>query len=197
MEAGGESRHREYKGSFVWESLKDATQLQEKVIRGILGFANTPNGGDIVIGVAENTRGAPVLKGLSYEQYSSFSGDDKIMGIVHGFSSSTVNFEVFGGVYQELQFVVIRVQEFSEMPIICKKNGKVWGGSDRRILGESNLYARSVTAPFGTRRVGSKELQDIIQLAVDKQYEGLSRRGYVRANNESDDAYANEVADIL
>ena len=64
VEAGHEIRNIEFKQPFKWSDDK-SIWLRERVIKGILGFSNTKDGGNIVIGVTEECNSFIQLVGLS------------------------------------------------------------------------------------------------------------------------------------
>ena len=64
-------------------------------------------------------------------------------------------------------FVVIQIQEFKELPIICKKNY-------RDILEQGRIYTRTFRKPESSPSLTSSEIREIIDLAIQKQYQKLA-----------------------
>lgn len=169
--AGHENRHIEWKQTFSWND-KNSIWLKEKVIRAMMGFANTPDGGYIIVGIKEGGGKGPRLNGLTAEELSSFVYDT-IKDSVDGFSSSPIIFEIFFSIYKNKKFVIIRVEEFDELPVICKKNSQ-----NRGVLKKGVIYCRSRGGSPKTIPVTETETRELIQRAVDKQQEILRRRGW-------------------
>jgi len=171
IEAAHESRNIEFKPAFSWID-DNSFWLRDKILRTILGLVNTPDGGYIVIGIEEDENKRPVFIGLNENQINSFSYDD-MKGKVDGFSSPNINFDVSMASYQEKKFVVIKVEEFDDMPIICRKDSQ-----SENILKRGVIYCRSRSGPPQTMPVTEVEMRELMEIAVDKQQEKLRRRGY-------------------
>ena len=173
LEAGYETRSIEYKAPFLW-SDNNSRWLKEKVVRAVLGMTNTRTGGQIIIGISEN-QNRIILEGLSDEQLSSFNDYDGIKGYIDGFSYSGTIFDISYGSFENKKFIVFTIQEFYEIPAICKKNG-----SEKNILKKDIIYSRSIKAPYSTIPVTDMELREIIHMAVDKENNNLKERKWIR-----------------
>ena len=171
IEAGHESRNIEFKSPFSWTD-DNSVWLREKVIKTILGLANTPDGGYVIVGIEEDEHRRPVFSGLDEDQINSFSYDG-VKGNVDGFSSTNPNFDISLATYQNKKFIVLKVEEFDDIPIICKNNSRT-----EQLLKKGVVYCRSRSGPPQTVPVTETEMREIIQKAVDKQQELLKRRGY-------------------
>ncbi len=115
---GREERNLEYKGPINWND----TQIKAKITKTILAMSNLRDGGVIVIGVEQNGEiFTPV--GLDSESISSFKQDD-ISVHVNNYADPFVEIKVSHQNYNEREFVVIQINEFSELPIICKRDGE-------------------------------------------------------------------------
>lgn len=89
-----------------------------KVMRAILGMANTPDGGFVVVGVDDQTL-EPL--GLSEAQVQTWTYDD-IQSSVSNYADPYVDLEVTRVSLDGRELVAIRVQEFVEMPVLCKRD---------------------------------------------------------------------------
>jgi predicted HTH transcriptional regulator len=112
IEGGNETPRIEYKGPCEWNVNTFA--------KDILAIANIEDGGRIIIGVAE--------KGVSYErvglteQLVATFNYDTMRDQFASFASPHVKFSVASPQDKNgLQFVVITVNEFDEIPVICIK----------------------------------------------------------------------------
>ena len=172
VEAGNETPNREFKSPFSWKN-RQTWRLKEKVIKTILSFANTKDGGDILIGVKDDANAPDRFCGLSSTQLNSFSDYDSLKGIIDGFASPTVRFDVVEGHILAKKFVVIHVSEFDDIPVICRKDG----GDRGAILRKGDIYARSKSGQPSTVKVTDLELREIIEMAVTKYVNKLGKIG--------------------
>ncbi len=193
IEIGYELRRIEFKAPFAWDNEELSLWLREKVIRGILGLANTKDGGDIIIGIEEKDDKAIELVELTEKQIKSFNYD-LIKNIVDSYASPSVEFDIVEGKHSVKRFLTIRVREFDDIPIICRKNGQHKG----KILEQGNIYCRSRSGSPATITVTEKELREILELAVDKNMQGLKKRGYIRENRDDvKNAFSKQIQDIV
>lgn len=115
LEGGIETPHIDYKGPCVWDINTFA--------KDILAMANIEGGGRIIIGVAE--------KGVEYErvdltetQIATFNYDN-MRDQFASYASPNVKFSVaFPQDKNGLHFVLITIDEFDEIPVICIKTNE-------------------------------------------------------------------------
>jgi len=111
LEGGIETPHLDYKGPCVW----DITFAKD-----ILAMANIEGGGRIIIGVAEKGVGYERV-GMTEKEAATFDYDI-MRDQFASFASPHVKFSLaFPRDKNDLQFVVITVDEFAEIPVICIK----------------------------------------------------------------------------
>jgi predicted HTH transcriptional regulator len=177
VEMAHESRNIEFKSSFSWID-ENSRWLRERVIKTILGMANTPDGGYIILGIDEEN-GNPVFSGTVDDHITTFTFD-AITGTLSRFASTTINIEVYVSEYSEKKYIILRVDEFETFPIICKNSGQETG-----VLEQGCIYCRAKNGPPCTIPVTEIEMQEIIELAVDKQQARLCQRGYIYTNSAS------------
>jgi len=179
IKAAHESRQIEFKSPFSWVD-DNSVWLREKVVRCILGMANTPDGGYLIIGIEEDVDKKPVFSGIEEDAVNTFNYD-VVKGVVDGYSFTGVNFEINQATYENKKFVALRVEEFDDIPVICKKDSQTEGTLKRGVV-----YCRSRSGPPKTIPVTETEMHEILQMAVDKQREHLKRRGYEYSQTEVD-----------
>ena len=176
-----ENRHREFKPPFNWKDQK-SNWIKETVIRTILGFSNTPQGGLLIIGVSEDSQKRPVVKGLTPDELLSFDQYDTIKGVVESFSSTSINFEIGWGEYSssksKVNLILISVSEFQELPTICKRGGQT------EKLRRGVVYARQKIGTAGTIAATEVEMGEIIKMAADKNLSELEARGLISLNKK-------------
>ena len=190
LEAGYETRSIEYKPPFLW-SDNNSRWLKEKVVRAVLGMTNTRLGGQIIIGVSVD-QNRIVPDGLSDEQLNSFNDYDGIKGYIDGFSYTGTIFDISYGSFENKKFIIFTIQEFYEIPAICKKNG-----SEIDILKKDIIYTRSMKATYGTIPSTDMELREMIHMAVDKEKRSLKERGWIRKTEISpEEFFKDKVKDM-
>jgi len=163
---GREERNLEYKGSINWKDV----EVKVKITKAILGMANIIDGGTIVIGVEqEGEKFTP--KGLSDEEFESFKQDD-IAEHVGNFSEPFVEIKVTGVKDDNRKFVFIQIKEFSETPIICKRDSEAGGVR----LREGAIYTRPYTKTETSEVRTYFEMREITESAADKNMRTLFSR---------------------
>jgi len=154
---GQEERYLDYKASMPWEGDNKAI-----IVRTILSMANLRGGGYIVIGVEDQTF-KPV--GMQLKHIESFS-HDKIAPIVNSHAEPEVNISITPVPYNGMDFIVIQVQEFADIPVLSK--GRTMYVKSEPYLQAGKLYIRS-RRMNETREVQSRtDMRDVIDLAIDK-----------------------------
>src|SRR4030042_5166116 len=108
-------------------------------------MTNTRYGGQVVVGIEVKDDRTITLKGVTDEQLKSFNDMDGIKGVVDGFSFTNTDFDINWGDHEGKKYVVFTIQEFAEIPAICRKNGDSKG-----VLTAYDIYARSKKAPYGS-----------------------------------------------
>lgn len=194
IEAGYESRRVEFKPPFSWND-EEYLWLREKAIQTMLALANTRDGGDIIIGIETKDDNSVELNGLNEKQISSFNYD-LVKGIVDSFAMPGVNFDIAEGRYDNKRFIVVRVSEFDEIPVICKKDSQ----HKDLILRKGEIYCRSRSGPPATIRATEYEMREIIELAIDKGKKKLGERGYVATEQKSADLktiFDKQIQDLI
>jgi predicted HTH transcriptional regulator len=161
---GKEERYLEYKRSMIWTG-NDTTKV--KIAKAMMAMANLRNGGVIVVGMQETTRGTWVPEVMTPQQISSFTQDD-VAQWVNDYATPAVQFSVGAFAIGGNQFVILQVQEFDTSPVICRKQ-KTSGGES---LEAGAIYYRRNRKIESAPISSDEDLRELIGLAVDK---GISR----------------------
>ena len=176
---GREERNIEYKASLNWAD----TNTKTKVARSCLAMANIADGGRIVLGVTEGPKGTFRPTGMSPQDASSFNQDD-VQALVNSFADPAIDLWVHRVNHNGKAFVVVRVSQFDQVPIICKKDGK-------QGLNKGTVYTRSRRMPESAPVRDQTEMREILEMAVDKQMRNYVARtvswGLLRAEGPSED----------
>jgi predicted HTH transcriptional regulator len=140
-------------------SRKDK-RLLAKVIRAVIGMANRRDGGCVIIGIQENERGAPMPNGISSEDLVTWSYDDLADSLAQ-YVDPTVNFDLEAIESDGKTFVVILVQEFEDIPVLCKKDYP-------DVLRAGACYVRTRRKPETLEVPTQVDMRDLLELAIDK-----------------------------
>jgi len=154
--AGRESQNLEYKQSMTWN---DRTN-KAKITKSILAMSNTRDGGAIVIGEEQQTDGTFKPNGMNPTDASSFDYDN-VTSHVAEYADPYVNFSLSPIEYDGKKFIIIQVEEFEEIPVICKK-------SYGNLLHHGRIYTRTRRMPESAGISSQTEMREIIDMAIDK-----------------------------
>ena len=147
---------REQRGvEFKCAGKRTDNAFQEKVIRAILGMANKPDGGMVIIGV-DDAGSALHPTGLSAEELATWSYDD-LASKVSTYADPYVDFDVQVVSMDGASFVAIRVSEFDELPVICKRE---YQGT----LRNGGLYVRRRGKNETIKVPSHVEMREILQI---------------------------------
>ena len=186
IEAGKESRQLEYKQSVSW----DEASIRMNIIKTILGMANTPDGGTIVIGMERQDDNLYIPKGTIEDHEKTFQNEDNMKDVVSNYADPYIEFDVGIYEYEEKNFVVFSISEFSELPVICKREYP-------DILRRGALYIRSKRKPETIEVPSQVEMRELLELATDKGILRLAKRGYQVKETMGDEAqYEQQLEDF-
>lgn len=171
--------------------LDSATKT--KLTKTILAMSNIRDGGTIIMGVREVANGTFEMAGVSPEHDGQLVYDD-IADWVASHADPYVRFSMERLDCDRMRFVVFKVDEFEDMPVLCKKafNGELKNGA---------LYVRSRRKPETVEVDNSTDMRDILELAVDKRLREFSRRlslvvpTAAQPNQTDDENYDREAGD--
>ncbi len=146
-----ETKHLDFKESFHLSNCD--SDEDKKLIKDILAMSNIQDGGHIILGILDDSY---ELVGMDEEDYNSFDQTD-INDRLQQYTDPKHYCHVFKKEYQENYFIVIRVPEFTDVPIICKKDRHSSIKQDEQILREGAIYTR-------TEKADSVEIPDASQM---------------------------------
>jgi predicted HTH transcriptional regulator len=135
------------------------------VIRAILGMANRRDGGLVILGVDADSL-EPV--GFEDDEVKAWLNYDELAARVNEFASPSVNFDLEALSSRERKVIIIHVQEFEDIPILCQRDFHANGKRDL-ILRRGACYVRSRHKPE-TSEIPSEEeeMRELLELAIDK-----------------------------
>lgn len=155
-----EQRSIEFKESTAWTSIKCV------LTRTIMAMANLKGGGKIVIGVREDPNKDPVAVGMSKEDFDSYNQDD-IASFVNEYAEPSVVVAPRKLTDEGKRYVVLNVEEFSEVPIVCKKDGRK---TCKDHLRRGSIYHRPKRKVESTDRFDYADMRELVGLAAIKQH---------------------------
>src|SRR6266568_3173591 len=141
-----------------------------KIARAVMGMANRRDGGTVIIGVEEtNSMLNPI--GLSQLDAATWRNNDRIIDALASYMTPPASFTRSIREFQGKEFVVLEIQEFAEIPIICKKNFQRdhQSGHPDVVLRDGACYIRSRHKPETVEATSSTEhMRDLLDLAIEK-----------------------------
>lgn len=150
-----ETRNMEFKRSYTWSN----PQHRHKIVKTALALANVRDGGYLIFGI-EDHGGVFEPVGMSEDDYNMLDGDD-ILAEVNNFADPFVDLQLVKKDRDGMKFAFLRVFEFAEIPVICKRQGEV-------NLRPGVVYTRATRIPESVPVPSQTEMREIIELAVDK-----------------------------
>ncbi len=152
---GREERNLEYKRSVSWTEI----DTKVKIAKTAMAMANISGGGFIVVGI-EKAEESYLPVGMEKEHLDSFKQDD-VMTWVNEYADPYIELTVVFVERAEKHYIIIDINEFDQLPIVCKKSGQD--------LKRGDIFTRS-RRRYETARIGSQtEIREILYLAVDKE----------------------------
>ncbi len=160
-----ENRNLDYKGAFSWAEANNDEKCE--ITKDVLAFANTRDGGVILIGI-EDKSFSP--EGLTEDQLASFD-QTTFNNFVQKYTDPRHTAHVHRIEIDGRWLVVVDVPEFSEIPILCARDANSSLKSSRLILKRAALYKR-------TDRATSEAVEDAQEMRE------LLNRGLLRRQDE-------------
>lgn len=163
IEAVGESDSIDAKGPMLWDGHVESAGLA----KDIAAFANSRDGGVVVLGKSEVESGKFNLVGLTNEQASSFETTN-VANWINSRFGPPIRLVCHRHEYRGLTFVVITVSEFEDIPHICTRSFQDPENPKKHLLREGCLYVRgpnSESAPIS----GVEQLRTLVGLATAKR----------------------------
>ena len=160
---GREARNLEYKGPLAW----DDAETKATLTKSILAMSNIRDGGSIVVGVEQRGESFRIT-GMSSDTQSTFT-QDGVSAHVNEYADPYVAFTVRHIAVDDANLVAIIVEEFEELPVICRKDGL-------NNLQRGAIYTRTRRIPETAKVPTQAEMREIIEIAVEKGARKLQNR---------------------
>ncbi len=164
----GESDNIDAKCPMKW----DGAEASAGLAKDVAAFANSRDGGVIVIGKHEVSPGKFISSGVTEEQAESFA-TTKVATWINNHFAPPIRLVCHRQEYDGKTFIVIMIAEFNDVPAICikpffsdPKNPK------RSLLTERTIYVRNSNAESAPL-TSVEELRSLIGLATRKRGDEL------------------------
>jgi len=160
---GREERNLEYKRSVNWKDKK----IRDRITKTVLSMSNIRDGGAIVVGV-EQIGEAFKTTGMKAKDLDSFT-QDGLSSYINEFADPFAEITVSKVSDEKSTFVVIQVEEFAELPVVCKRDGE-------HNLRRGAIYTRTRRKYESAELPSQAEMREILDLAVEKGIRTLQAR---------------------
>ena len=161
-----EGPNLDYKSGFAWS--KDNRDKKYELIRDLMAFANTKDGGRVIFGVRDEDL---EFVGVSAEIFESIDPTD-VVGMLHDNGAPKGRCAVFKREIDGRRVIVFDVAEFDETPIICTNGISSLDGSKRVILRQGAIYVR--TGAGSTEEISAPDdMRSLIARAVARKSDEL------------------------
>lgn len=161
---GREAPNLEYKQSTPWDD--------PKLVKAALAFANTRDGGYIVIGMKRLPGDRYEPEGMGPEHLAGYTLD-KVQSFVNGYAAPFVSLDATRHEYGGKTFFVIAVDPFEDVPVICTS-----GAGD---LQQAAIYTRSRRMISSAPIRNPEDMRALIDLATDRAVARLRARGILQS----------------
>ncbi|HKM52746.1 MAG TPA: ATP-binding protein [Isosphaeraceae bacterium] len=131
--------------------------------RGEAASSNRRDGGFVILGVESDSLQTVGL-GEEADLWLDF---DAVSEQVNQYASPSVSFDLQKLVFRSNTIVVIRVHEFEELPVLCKKEFHA-GGKGPPVLRRGACYVRARHKPETSEIPSEEEMRELLDLAIEK-----------------------------
>lgn len=159
-----EERNLEFKASMSWAD----PAARAKLTKSALALANLRDGGHIVLGVARQPDDTYLPVGMQTDHADSFV-QDQLTSFLSEYADPYIEVSLFKHVVNGQTFCIVRVNEFAELPVVCKKDG-----AER--LRRGAMYTRSRRMVETVEVPSHIEMREILDLAIEKRSRTFSRQ---------------------
>lgn len=166
IELSGESENFDAKAPTAWDGGEESAKLT----KDIMAFANSQDGGVIVVGKSETSSGTFSYDGVSADEAKSFD-TTRVATWVNNHCNPPISLACHPVEYGGKLFIVITVVEFDDVPIICTKSFQPTGAK-KPLLAEGTIYVRTKNAESAPLR-SNDDVRALIGLATMKRGDQL------------------------
>lgn len=161
--ASGENRNIDAKGPIVWDGADNSASLAKDIV----AFANSRDGGLVILGKRESTPGEFEFVGVSEEEAGSFD-TTKVATWINNRFSPPIRLVCHRHEYEGRTFIIIAIEEFEDVPAICTREYQSQSQSGRTVLRSGDIFVRNDNAESVPIR-SPDSLRQLIGVAVAKR----------------------------
>lgn len=163
VKSSGENSNVDAKAAMAWDEGNEASA---ELARDMAAFANSRDGGAIVIGKSQKDGGFE-YGGVTAEQAASFD-TTRVANWVNSRFNPPVNLTCHTVELDGKPFVVIVIAEFGDIPALCVKNFDSQSNKGKLVLRSGALYVRTLNAE--SAQLGTPDqLRELIGMATGKR----------------------------
>lgn len=155
LELSHELRGLEFKGP----GSSSDRRLFAQVAKAVLGMTNRRDGGRVVVGV-EDLGDSLNPVGLDDTQLISWNYDN-VADRIAVYADPSIAFDLEIREYNGRSYVIIQVEEFADVPVLCKK-------AYDDVLRDGACYVRPRRKPETTEIPTYADMRDLLDLAIEK-----------------------------
>ena len=159
INTGHELRGTEFKGP---GALSDR-RLVAQVVKAVLGMSNRQHGGRVIVGVRDDGQTLDPA-GLTAEQLRTWTFD-AVADQIARYADPGVTFELEVVEHAGASYVVLEVEEFTDIPVLCKR-------AYDDVLRDGACYVRTRRKPETSELPTQADMRDLLDLAIEK---GINR----------------------
>ena len=138
-------------------------RLVAQVVKAVLGMSNRRYGGRVIIGVSEQGEALEPV-GLTDDELHTWTFD-AVADQVARYADPGVNFELEVMELEGNSYVLLQVEEFSDIPVLCKR-------AYNDVLRDGACYVRTRRKPETSEIPTQADMRDLLDLAIEK---GITR----------------------
>ena len=120
-------------------------------------MSNLPLGGWVIVGVQDD--GTP--DGLSAPDFATWFETDELSAGLNAYADPFVQVEINEASYQGMKFVVLRVKEFEEIPVLARKDSPP-KPDGKLVIRRGGCYVRPVLQPASVEVPTQTEMREIL-----------------------------------
>lgn len=162
--------------------------LLAKVTRAILALSNRRNGGRVIVGVDDDGQSLTAT-GIAAADLDTWRHED-VSGAISAYADPFVTLHTAHVQFEGKDFVVIDVEEFEEVPVVCKR-------SYPDVLRDGACYIRRRGRIESSEIPNSSEMRELLDLATEKSLRRFSRlRSASEPGPNDDELFDQELGDL-
>jgi len=166
-----------------------------KITRACMSMANRRDGGVVVVGVGEASKGELLLEGLKPAELATWRHDD-LADTLSEYADPGLSFESQFLEYEGKTYLVIEVREFPDVPALCKRDYQ-------DVLRKGACYVRTRRKPESVEIPTQEGMRDLLDLGIEKGVRRFLTQAHLAGHSLSgapppsdEDQFDSELSDL-